>query len=152
MLPTARDRGQREASMESFWANVRSPGWWIGVVVVGLLLNFFAAYLIRGADWLSRRLSRRWGERTAAKTAARNREIEELRGNHEAQVMARLDSLDDKVGGIFGVAGGTAIMVTANFIEPQPVLLLVGLLVVLAGMGVHQRGVNRALIVKEARK
>ena len=32
--------------MDSFWGDVSKPGWWIGVVVVGLLLNVFANYFL----------------------------------------------------------------------------------------------------------
>jgi hypothetical protein len=140
--------------MSSFLGYLKSqpPEFWITALLIGIGGSWLSAYLVRWSDRLSRSVSRRWGERTEAKAAARNREFERLRANPQEQVMARLDSLDDKISGIFGVAAGTAVMLIADFMEPALVLRIIGLLVVLLGMQVHQRGVNRALVVKEARQ
>lgn len=46
--------------MVQFVANLRSPSWWLSVVVVGILLNVIANYLTRGIDLASSRLSSRW--------------------------------------------------------------------------------------------
>jgi len=73
---------------------------------VGLILNFFGAYLVRGCDWLDGKLSRRWGARTQAKSAARKLEVDRLRANPHEQVMTGIEALDDKVQGIAYVALG----------------------------------------------
>lgn len=85
------------APMEAFWENLKSPSWLISVVVVGVIVSWIAAYLKAATDRLGSILSRRWGERTSAKAAARTAMIEELRANRHEQVMTILDVLDDKI-------------------------------------------------------
>jgi hypothetical protein len=140
--------------MSSFLGYLKSQPleFWITALLIGILGSWLSVYLVRWSDRLSRSVSQRWGERTEAKAAARNREIERLRANPQEQVMARLDSLDDKIGGIFGVAAGSAVMLMAQFAEPPTALRIIGLLVVLLGIRMHQRGVNGALVVKQARQ
>ena len=92
--------------MESFLENLKSPSWLISVVVVGIILSWIAAYVKEGTDRVGSILSRRWGERTAARAAARTALITQLRANPHEQVMLGLDALDDKIHAALDMAIG----------------------------------------------
>jgi ABC-type multidrug transport system fused ATPase/permease subunit len=74
--------------MDAFLSNLKSPGWWLTVVLVGILINLFAAYFSRWLDKSSGRLSKWWAERTQKRSDARATRIQSLKTDGEALALA----------------------------------------------------------------
>jgi len=139
--------------MEHFLGNLKSSSWWISVVVVSVLLSWFAAYLKEWTDRLGSRVSRRWGERTATKAAARKALIGQLRANPHEQVMMGLDALDFRIEGFAHLMLGFACVIAGIVVPESFVSRLVGLgaLFTLSGTLTAVRGKERFLRIREAR-
>src|SRR5712692_2460018 len=73
--------------MEELARNLGSPSWWVGVVVVGILLNVISAYLKPPIDKALSTVSRSWRIRSVALRARRAKLIEELRANRHLQLL-----------------------------------------------------------------
>ncbi len=121
---------------------------WIGVGI-GVLGSLFAAYLKPWLDRLGGGISLRWGERTAAKAAARTALIAQLRANPHEQVMMGLDAFDDKIDGIWIVGLGFGLSLLAT--RPGTWLGWLGLLVFAAGAFMMGRGDAKRFLLKEVR-
>jgi len=136
--------------METFLENLKSPAWLISVVVVGIILSWAAAYLKEGTDRLGSILSRRWGERTAARAAARTALIAHLRANPQEQVMMGLDALDDKIHAALDMAMG--LIVGALFARSSAAWLgWMGILLFAIGTWRLGSGQGKQFLVKAAR-
>jgi hypothetical protein len=61
--------------MTSFLGYLKSqsqlPEFWISMLLIGIGGSWVSVYLVRWSDRFSRSVSRRWGERTEAKSVAR---------------------------------------------------------------------------------
>ena len=73
--------------MNEFWRNLESSSWWIGVVVVGILINILAAYLKPWIDSLMSRVSTRWATRNQKLRDERTKRIAFLRHDSNEQVL-----------------------------------------------------------------
>ena len=76
--------------MDELWRNVGSLSWWVGVVVVGLLVNVIAAYLKPTLDFILSRVSTRWALRSEKLTAERAARIALIRVNNTEKVLSAL--------------------------------------------------------------
>ena len=73
--------------MADFGNNLTSISWWIGVVIVGILVNLVAIYLKSPLDQLLTSISTKYQTRTKAKKAEREKEIMNLTGNKHEQIL-----------------------------------------------------------------
>ena len=96
--------------------------WWVGVVIVGLVINVLAAYLKPRCDALFATLSRSWSTRTADRRRARDTRIERMKGNKEEQMVVLIESLHKRVRGIGGILFGMIITVIALSFPPHKTL------------------------------
>ncbi|HEX9928943.1 MAG TPA: hypothetical protein VGB02_10455 [Pyrinomonadaceae bacterium] len=71
--------------MGEFLSNISTIYWWVSVVVVGILLNVFSAYIRDALDWIFSRLSKWWSVRTETKRAERQKQLKLLFNDKEAQ-------------------------------------------------------------------
>ena len=86
--------------MTDFLSSLSSPSWWLGVVIVGLLINLIAAYLKPRLDrWLGGS-SRWWETRTEKRRRARQARIRKLRESQHEQTMAALEALRSALLGV----------------------------------------------------
>ncbi len=72
--------------MDAFLNNLNSPSWWIGVVVVGILINIGGYYLRKKLDSTLSRMSSWWGKRSESRRLNREKQIEYLRKNPHEKV------------------------------------------------------------------
>ena len=79
--------------MEEMFKNIASPAWWMGVVIVGILINLAAAYLKPRLDQAASFVSLRWATRTEEQRRQRLERIKRLRGNVNEQLFASFDGL-----------------------------------------------------------
>jgi hypothetical protein len=79
--------------MEEMFKAITSPAWWVGVVIVGILINLAAAYLKPRIDEAAASVSLRWATRTEEQRRQRLRRIERLKGNVNEQLFASFDGL-----------------------------------------------------------
>ena len=71
--------------MDDFSRNLGSLSWWLGVVVVGLVLNLVSAYLKAPFDRLFSAASSRWNRRSELVRTEEAKKVAELRNDHEAR-------------------------------------------------------------------
>lgn len=97
----------RYTQMQSVLETLKSPSWWVSVVLVGVAASLLATYLKPVLDRAGNRLSRRWAERTEARKTARTRTIEYLRSNPHEQIMLSLGELGHRTAAATLFALGT---------------------------------------------
>lgn len=67
--------------MEEFINSLSSPSWWMGVVIVGVIINVASAYLKKPIDLLLSKVSSSWRARQTAAVEKRNALVESLRND-----------------------------------------------------------------------
>ena len=73
--------------MADFINNLTSINWWIGVVIVGLVIHIAGTYLKSPIDRLVSSISTKYQTRSKAKKAEREKEIMNLVGNKHEQIL-----------------------------------------------------------------
>ena len=73
--------------MDEFAKTITSLSWWLGVVLVGILLNVISAYLKSPLDKFFSSISKRWRTRSEIARLQRERLIAELRENPTRQAL-----------------------------------------------------------------
>ena len=73
--------------MDEFAKSLTSLSWWLGVVLVGILLNVLSAYLNPAVDNLFSKVSSWWKNRSEEARAARTRLVAELRSDRHKQIL-----------------------------------------------------------------
>lgn len=93
--------------MRDFLTNITTLSWWISVVIVGILINIFSAYLKDKFDGYLSSISSWWRYRSEAQRAKRESLLNKLRDNSHEQVMTALDEMRNRVRSIqFFLMGG----------------------------------------------
>jgi hypothetical protein len=72
--------------MRSWWQDLGSIHWWLGVVMVGIVINLVSAYLKGPVDRFLSKGSRSWATRTEKQRQERASRIERLRSSQDEQV------------------------------------------------------------------
>jgi hypothetical protein len=83
--------------MKEFFNNLTSISWWIGVVIVGILINLVSAYIKSKLDSRLSKASTWWQKRSLAHEEKRRKELQKLRDKHHEQVMLALAGLRDRM-------------------------------------------------------
>ncbi|EIO4603187.1 hypothetical protein LQM14_002440 [Vibrio parahaemolyticus] len=81
----------------SFVSNLSSLDWWIGVFIVGLVINIFSAYLKPALDSFLSKLSYKWVSRSKRNAEQRKKWIKELQDNEHEQVLCYLEFINQKM-------------------------------------------------------
>jgi hypothetical protein len=92
-------------AMEDALKAITSPAWWVGVVIVGLLINLVAAYLKPRLDQAASSISVRWATRTDEQRRQRLERIQHLRGDVNEQLFASFDVIYALLGAILLLIG-----------------------------------------------
>lgn len=74
--------------MQQFLADVQSPSWWAGVVIVGIVINVVSAYLKAPIDAALARHSSWWRNRSESSIRRRAELLELLRASPGKQLLA----------------------------------------------------------------
>jgi hypothetical protein len=72
--------------MDDFVKAASTSSWWIGVVVVGIVLNLISAYAKSPLDWLLNAMSSSWRARTDKARQAHEERVAKLAGNTSLQL------------------------------------------------------------------
>ena len=137
--------------MSDFLGDLSSLRWWMGVVVVGLLVNI-AAPAVRAAIV---RLGRRFfgAFRTASERFDRAYEerLATLRANPHLQVMAAFEELREAVGGmVWGFVGASLLAYGVYGDKQKFVALAMGVVGLLLGMRDYFHSVYLREVLKRA--
>ena len=73
--------------MSDLARQIATPAWWFSVVIAGIVVSLAAAYLKPHVDSALNKVSGTFRARSARKAAARQREIERLRGDKLEQIL-----------------------------------------------------------------
>jgi hypothetical protein len=77
--------------MDDFMKNATTLSWWLGVVLVGVVLNLFSAYIKSPLDDFLARMSTWWASRSAAAARSRAKQILELNADPMKQLLLLAD-------------------------------------------------------------
>jgi hypothetical protein len=83
--------------MDSITQNLGSVNWWVGVVIVGILINLISAYLKKPADKFLSGFSNWWSTRTEKQRREREIRIQKMRVSPSEQILASLEMLHLRV-------------------------------------------------------
>ena len=93
--------------MREFLNNLSSLSWWLGVVVVGVVINILSPYISKGLEKVLIKTSARYRKRIAERSEKRRKRITELKANQHKQIMLafgeqrlRIRSLENFFGGV----------------------------------------------------
>jgi len=73
--------------MTEFLAQLSSPSWWLGIVVVSLLVNLASAYIKSPLDGFLSHLSKKWDERSALARQQRDALVDSLARDQHKQLL-----------------------------------------------------------------
>ena len=73
--------------MVEFITSLSTLNWWLSVVLVGVALNLFSAYLKNPFDKLLSKISTSWSARTASQKTLRLLKVEELKVDKHKQLL-----------------------------------------------------------------
>jgi hypothetical protein len=99
--------------MIDFINNLTSISWWIGVVIVGILLNIASMYLKSPIDWLFSLISTKYRTRSKAKKAEREAKIKNLIGKIQEQILYASKANLALGVGIFRIVNGSSLFIVA---------------------------------------
>ena len=122
--------------MRDFLENLTSPSWWLGVVLVGIAVNFLSAWLMRGQAAFLSRISKRIATRTQKRREERNKLIQEMRSSAVTlQIMTNRTQRNRSLASlemIFGFQGliGALIVINANPLASLGLTIFAGYLTV----------------------
>ena len=151
--------------MEELLRNVSSPSWWVGVVIVGILINLISAYLKPRIDGIASKLSTRRRNQVAADQEFRKAAVERLKADPHEQLMAaavelrhRLRALWSMLLGVLSFACYVAVRFPGMGLEPGAPrtafsILFLGMFAVFFGFGSSEQESGRRTmrLLSEAR-
>ncbi|EGR0027702.1 MULTISPECIES: hypothetical protein [Vibrio harveyi group] len=141
----------------SFFTNLSSLDWWIGVVVVGLVINILSAYLKPALDSFLSNLSYKWVSRNKRSADQRKKWIKELQDNEHEQVLCYLEFINQKIWSIMYLMVAFVFFWMLEKLETMSVLGLTIIYVsivfslLLAFLSLHS-GMTHYFVLQEARK
>lgn len=144
--------------MRAFLDNLKSPAWWLGIVVVGIVINLLSAYLKPRFDSVLARWSVYWATRSKQQQEERLHRIALLRDKPLEQILATSIELRHRVRALTFLVMGSILICGALFERylggktVGSIVALVGaILCILFGMTEHQAGTRMENELKEAR-
>ncbi|OZY84384.1 hypothetical protein CBP51_14330 [Cellvibrio mixtus] len=69
--------------MDEFVKGLSSPSWWVGVVIVGILINLISSLLIKFFGFLLKQTSEKWRNKEQIKNTERQKTIEKIKSNEK---------------------------------------------------------------------
>ena len=104
--------------MNDFFRDLKSPGWWLGVVVVSFLINLAAAYAKPLIDGFFARMSERKLRKLESTKADLERQAEILTRTPDSIVLLTLDEIKLVLGAILSTTLCIALLVLASLPIP----------------------------------
>jgi uncharacterized membrane protein (DUF106 family) len=142
--------------MRDFLTNLSSVYWWISVVVVGVLINLFSAFLKGRLDNYLSKMSSWWRNRSEARKAKRQKELFRLQNDPEEQTMLALDEVRDRIRSLDIAVFSMTILVVVILLDPpylmRVFLLALSALTFLVAQATFRRAVSKMLLLLEARR
>jgi hypothetical protein len=106
--------------MSEFITNLSSIYWWLSIVIVGILINLFSAYLKIKLDTRLSTVSSWWRKRSEARKTRRLAELDRLRGNPNEQIMLALSEVRKLVKGVLAVGLGSVCYLLVIGVQSSP--------------------------------
>lgn len=141
--------------MEEFLNNLSSPSWWIGVIIIGIILNLVAAYLKTHLDTRLSRFSKWWRDRSEIRKKERESKIKKLRNNPQEQILFAVSALRFRIRSVHFL---TVTIMLFVFTLDLPIrslrifLLAIAALALLFSLSDHTEAVTMESLVNESRK
>jgi hypothetical protein len=103
--------------MREFLQDAATLNWWLGVVVVGILINVVSHVLIRITPKILGKFQHTWAERNEKAREKERELVEWLVSDRQARLEYRIDALADFLRAIFCLVGGTTSLMAGVFIS-----------------------------------
>jgi hypothetical protein len=98
--------------------NLTSLDWWLGVVVVSIVLNLFSAYLKVPLDGFLSRVSKWWDTRNEKARQERDSRIAKLKQSKDEQTFAAIQSLHEFASASMYFLGGLLFLAISELTKP----------------------------------
>jgi hypothetical protein len=89
--------------MSEFFTNISNPGWWLGVVFVGLLLNIASSYLKPFIDNQLAKFSEKKRNALAARHELEEKLVDKLSNSVDDRKLLKLEIIDLRVQGVMHI-------------------------------------------------
>jgi hypothetical protein len=138
--------------------NLSSASWWIGVVVVGIIINIVSVYIKAKLDSRLTKASSWWQRRSVVRTEKRKKEIEKLRESHHEQVMLAIAALRDRMRCVVFLSCGFTVFVLMLLTPYSFLSLIEAMILAIASICLSigyiylLSGLNKEGLLNEARK
>ncbi len=110
--------------MRDFWTQVASPGWWLGVVIVGIIVSVIANFLTPRLDKILSAVSAHSRNKSELKSQLRTAQIELLRSNQHEQLMFAVRINYRLILSIWFILVGSLCLAVADYtLVPQHILV-----------------------------
>ncbi len=117
--------------MDQLYDQVTSISWWVGVVVVGVLVSLTAAYLKPRLDFVFSALSKSWSVRSAMRAEERRERIAKLKSTPQEQVMAGIAELRLRISAygylVLGIAISGGALLIREIVGSNPFVVIIEL-------------------------
>ena len=144
--------------MTGFFDNLSSPTWWVGVVIVGILINLVSAYLKPRLDIFFSSGSSWWARRSQEKQLQRKARIERMKADPHEQLITAFTELRIRVRGLGFILLGLFVFTAATFavgsgmgVIVSKLLLLLSAISILMGLTDQLDAIRLKVELKEAR-
>jgi hypothetical protein len=104
--------------MQTLSQNLISIEWWLGVVIVGILLNILSAYLKPLIDRAFAKVSSSWDVRTKRKLQERVTLVQHLRNNPQEQLHLVAEEMRCRLRAIFDLVAAIGVAILAFLAPP----------------------------------
>jgi hypothetical protein len=141
--------------LDDFLKGLASPSWWMGVVIVGIIINVLSAYLKKPLDKLFGSISSGWRERSERKSKERNDLIDTLKSDESLLVLFALTENRYRTRSVgfllmsFAMFSGSILLAETTIIASIAGLIF-ALLAALSGIHDHAEAIRIHSIVKDS--
>lgn len=141
--------------MDTFSKHFASLDWWIGIVLVGVLLNLVSTYLLRRVDRILSTISSRWDKRTSRKRKERDQLVQYLSDHPDEQLQLLAEEIRCMFRTIKNVGLATALIIISFVAEHSlatGVFLLLSLILIFFGLAADLEAMRLSRLVSDARE
>ncbi|SGY87688.1 hypothetical protein [Moritella viscosa] len=141
--------------MEPFLVSLTTPSWWVGVVIVGIIINVISSYLKNPIDKILSAISGSRRERNKRKLNERNELISTLRDDADLLILFAMSENRYRIRSVgfllisFAAFSGSTLLI--GITDTGSITgLIFAMLIALAGLHDHSEAIRVYAIVKDS--
>jgi hypothetical protein len=137
--------------------NLTSPAWWIGIVIVGILINLVSAYLKPKFDLVLGSMSQKWAERSEKKRQQKKELLTSLINYEHRQTLTAIRALRSHIRSVLNLVFAVLFLVLGGYFPStlalvQNAFLMVGVIYLILGFFHTLDAINLEALVSESQQ